>query len=92
MVKVRDEPVEDGLPFSVRLRNDNLRLRNLLNPPQFESSLLGEPGIMFVWNEDQIIFIQGNTPGMLNAAAVRIRSSLLSFIKRIRIHSLLIAA
>lgn len=63
MVEARDEPVEDGLPFSVRLRNDNLRLRNLLNPPQFESSLLGEPGIMFVWNEDQIIFIQGKHSG-----------------------------
>ena len=44
--KVRE--TEGQLPFSVRLRNDNFRLRNLLNPPQVESSLLGEPGIMLV--------------------------------------------
>lgn len=46
-------PREDGLPFSVRLLNDSLRLLNLLNPPELESSLLGEPGIMLVWNIKQ---------------------------------------
>jgi len=40
--------MEGKLPFSVRRLNDNLRLLNLLNPPQLESSLLGDPGIMFV--------------------------------------------
>ena len=39
---------KEELPFSVRLRNESLRLRNLLNPPLLESSLLGEPGIMLV--------------------------------------------
>lgn len=46
-------PREGGLPFSVRLLNDSLRLLNLLNPPELESSLLGEPGIMLVWNIKQ---------------------------------------
>lgn len=37
-------------PLSVRLRKDNLRLRCRLKLPS-SSTLLGEPGIMLVWNQ-----------------------------------------